>query len=244
MCGPLERNPGEMTPHAPCAPVLAVLAALAVLGTTAAGCAHQRAARAEIAALGDDHNLTRAQVRQHRPGVEVAHGLEAFLGQPTLVVGDETFRNDCSGLVDAAYAAAGRDLHGLNGAALHELARDGGVFHKRRRPLPGDVAFFDNTHDRNGNRRLDDRLTHVAVVERVDDDGTITLVHKGGSGVTRIVMNLRQRRQARDADGDEINSHLRAKAKRDRRRTRYLAGQLWRGFGSLWKLSDDPVEDP
>ena len=140
MCGPLERNPGEMTPHAPCAPVLAVLAALAVLGTTAAGCAHQRAARAEIAALADDHNLTRAQVRQHRPGVEVAHGLEAFLGQPTLVVGDETFRNDCSGLVDAAYAAAGRDLRtGGPGraAVLVGGVRRGGVVHVVRGPRLG-----------------------------------------------------------------------------------------------------------
>jgi hypothetical protein len=221
-----------------------VAAALAVLGASATGCAHRRAARAEIAALADDHNLTRAQVRQFRPGVEVAHGLEGFLGQPSLQVEGETFRNDCSGFVSAAYAAAGRDLHSLNSAALRGLARDEGVFHRRKRPLPGDVAFFDNTHDRNGNRRLDDKLTHVAVVERVDDDGTITLVHKGGSGVTRIVMNLRHRRLARDDDGTEINSHLRAKAKRDRRRTRYLAGQLWRGFGSFWRLTADPVEDP
>ncbi len=233
-----------METNSPCTPLLAAVAAVAVVGSSLCGCAHQRAARAEIAALADDHNLTRAQVRQFRPGVEVAHGLEAFLGQPTLVVGDDTFRNDCSGFVNAAYAAAGRDLHGLNSAALYELSRDEGVFHKRRRPLPGDVVFFDNTHDRNGNRRLDDKLTHVAVVERVDDDGTITLVHKGGSGVTRIVMNLRHRRQARTDDGDELNSHLRAKTKRDRRRTRYLAGQLWRGFGSLWKLSADPVEEP
>jgi peptidoglycan DL-endopeptidase CwlO len=233
-----------MISSAPRAPVFAVFVTLALVGASATGCAHRRAARAEIAALADDHNLTRAQVRQFRPGVEVAHGLEAFLGQPSLQVEGETFRNDCSGFVSAAYAAAGRDLHSLNSAALHELARDEGVFHKRRRPLPGDVVFFDNTHDRNGNRRLDDKLTHVGVVERVDDDGTITVVHKGGSGVTRIVMNLRHRRQARTDDGEEINSHLRGKTRRDRRRTRYLAGQLWRGFGSFWKLSVDPVEDP
>ncbi len=221
-----------------------IAAALLVAAGAGSGCAHRRAARLEIAQLADDHNLTRAQVRQNRAGVDVAHGLEGFLGAASLEVGGETFRHDCSGFVNAAYAATGRSLEGLNSAALYDAARSNGVFHRRKKPLPGDVAFFDNTHDRNGNRRLDDKLTHVAVVEKVDDDGTITLVHKGGSGVTRIVMNLRHRRLDRDDDGRELNSHLRGKTQRDRRRTRYLAGQLWRGFGSLWRLPEDVLEEP
>ena len=42
--------------------------------------------------------------------------------------------------------------------------------------------LFRDTYDRNRNRRRDDDLTHVAIVESVASDGTITLVHKGGEG--------------------------------------------------------------
>ena len=35
-------------------------------------------------------------------------------------------------------------------------------------PKPGDVVFFDNTYDRNKNKRLDDSLTHIAIVVSVD----------------------------------------------------------------------------
>lgn len=169
-------------------------------------------------------------------GHDVARGLGGFVGADSLEVRDETFRYDCSGLVCAAYHQVGVDLEGRNSEALFQLAKAEHVFHRRHKPQPGDIAFFDNTHDRNGNRRLDDRRTHVAVVESVGDDGTIVLVHKGGSGVTRIMMNLRHRRDHAGDEGQEINSYLRGKTKKDKPRTRYLSGQLWAGFGSLWKL--------
>jgi len=211
------------------------LAALA-LPLLVCSCAHTRTAQ-----LAEDYNLTRAEVKRFERGIAVAEQLGSFVGRGELSVGGVKHRYDCSGLVNAVYYQAGRDLEGANSAALYERARKEGVFHKRKRPRPGDVVFFDNTHDRNGNRRLDDKLTHVAVVEKVADDGTITMVHKGGSGVTRIVMNLRHRRAATDDGGDKINSHLRGETAKDRRRTRYLAGELWRGFGSMWRLKgDDP----
>ena len=196
-------------------------------------------ATTRTAQLAESYNLTRAEVKRCQGGITVAEQLGSFVGRSELSVAGVKHRNDCSGLVNAAYHQAGRDLEGANSAALFERARREGVFHKRKRPRPGDVAFFDNTHDRNGNRRLDDKLTHVAVVEKVADDGTITMVHKGGSGVTRIVMNLRHRRLATDESGEKINSHLRGKTSKDRKRTRYLAGELWRGFASMWRLKDD-----
>ncbi len=196
------------------AAVLALLALLP-LAHSLAGCAHR----------GDD----------------VARGLDALVGASELQVRGETFRYDCSGLVCAAYHQVGLDLEGRNGEALFQLARDEHVFHRRHKPQPGDVAFFDNTYDRNGNRRLDDRRTHVAVVESVGDDGTIVLVHKGGSGVTRIRMNLRHRRLHADDDGTELNSFLRSETSKDKPWTKYLSGQLWAGFASLWKV--DPADD-
>lgn len=103
--------------------------------------------------------------------------------------------------------------------------------HHRKRPDLGDLAFFDDTWDRNGNGLLDDALTHVGVVIAVDDDGTVTLAHAGTSkGRSTLRMNLKRPGDATDDDGKVLNDHLRVQERRDPPRTVYLAGQLWRGF--------------
>ena len=187
--------------------------------------------RSRVRDLSEAYNLRRRQVRRFYAGISVAAASHGLIGAGSF----RGHRYDCSGMVNAAYSRAGIDLAGRNSAAMFKLAKERNVFHRRKTPRPGDVAFFDNTHDRNNNRRLDDRLTHVAVVEKVDEDGTITLIHKGGSGVTRTKMNLRRPATHKDESGKVLNSHLRYRSSRDRRRTKYLTGQLWRGFGSLWR---------
>lgn len=109
---------------------------------------------------------------------------------------------------------------------------EAGLTHHQRRPTPGDLAFFDNTYDRNGNRRRDDDLTHVAVVLDVDRDGTITLAHDGTSrGRTTLVMNLLHPDEP-ERDGHLINAPLRARRKGDPADLPVLASQLWRGFAA------------
>lgn len=173
------------------------------------------------------------------PGRAVAAAAAGFVGDRSLVVRGETYRYDCSGLVEASLAAAGIPAEGSS-AMLFEAARDAGVLHRRRLPSPGDIAFFDDTYDRDGNGRLDDALSHSAVVEAVDPDGTITLVHVGSRGVVRFHMNLRHPEEGEGPQGQPWNDPLRAKKAGDPRRTRYLAGELWAGFGSFWRL-DPPV---
>ena len=108
------------------------------------------------------------------------------------------------------------------------------VFHKRKLPLPGDVAFFHNTYDRNRNGKRDDLWSHVAIVESVDRHGTITLVHKGGKGIRRTMMNLKQPHTKRDAQGNRLNSVLGV-----HKYGAVLTAELWCGFASLWALDDD-----
>jgi hypothetical protein len=93
-------------------------------------------------------------------------------------------------------------------------------------PRPGDLAFFHDTYDRNRDRRLNDRFTHVGVVEAVDG-ATVVLVHRGGKGVERLRMNL-----AHPAD-PATNDQLRIRRRGDAPTTRYLAGQLFAAFGEL-----------
>jgi hypothetical protein len=106
--------------------------------------------------------------------------------------------------------------------------------HQRALPHVGDLAFFDQTYDSNGNGRFDDELTHVAIVIDVDEHGTITLAHGGtGVGRTTLVMNLKDPHAELDASGARINENLRRPRRGDPASARYLASELWRGFATL-----------
>ncbi|HMV66227.1 MAG TPA: CHAP domain-containing protein, partial [Myxococcota bacterium] len=99
---------------------------------------------------------------------------------------------------------------------------------------PGDLAFFDDTYDRDGDGRTNDPLTHVGVVLSVDAAGTIVVAHGGTSrGRTTLRMNLLHPHDAADAHGDTINDPLRARRSGDPAGTRYLAAELWRGFATV-----------
>ena len=177
-------------------------------------------------------------------GQVVAMAAAKFVGADCLMVDAERYRWDCSGLVEAAMASVGVSVKG-SGADLLAQARDLGVTHRRRRPWPGDVAFFDNTWDRNDNGLLDDPLSHVGIVESVDTDGTITVIHLSSSaGVTRLYMNLGQPDVNQDENGKVLNSILRRKQKGDSLRTRYLAGELCFGFASFWRAADAVADEP
>ncbi len=179
----------------------------------------------------------RAVARKHssRVGRLIGAAAASFIGRSRLVVKGETYRYDCSGFMSAAYAEAGLRLTGSS-AGMYDQADDAGLLHRRKLPAAGDVAFFDNTYDRNRNGRRDDKLSHVAVVESVRDDGTILLIHKGSKGIRRIHMNLKTPHDHRGPDGEIRNDYLRATNGRDGGPV--LTGELWRAFGSMWALED------
>lgn len=147
-------------------------------------------------------------------------------------VGHTLYRNDCSGFVDAVFDASGIELvdpgiEAVSGteAIYRGLQRRGRIL-RGRTARPGDLAFFHNTWDRNGNKLRDDRFSHVALVERVGPDGAVGLVHFASGKVKRDVMNLRRPGVARDPlTGETVNSYLR------RGGGRILSGQLFFRFG-------------
>ena len=171
---------------------------------------------------------TKETSQNTQQGVAVAKAAATLIGQKTLVVSDSTYRFDCSGLVAAAYTKAGVELSG-NTSSMHALAKKKKVLHKNKVPDVGDMVFFDNTWDRNGNGLRDDSLTHIGIVEKVDADATITLVHLGSKGVVRIQMNLKQPSVYRNDEGKILNSYLRRGSSGER-----LSGQLWVDFASVW----------
>ncbi|HEU4383231.1 MAG TPA: CHAP domain-containing protein [Anaeromyxobacteraceae bacterium] len=157
-------------------------------------------------------------------------------------VGGRRYRADCSGFVAAAYHSAGipfRDaLHlgdedaGSAVVALHRaLAANGVVLGRGDRPLPGDLVFFHDTYDRNGDGRAGDPLTHVGVVERAGRDGTVTFLHRGTRAVARGTLSLLHPSVERGPSGERWNSRLRAARPGDQPGTRYLAGELFFAYG-------------
>lgn len=139
------------------------------------------------------------------------------------------FRADCSGFVEAVLDRAGVPLRGSTAHMWSTFAREGTVHH-RRLPRVGDLAFFDDTWDRNRNGRLDDDLTHLAVVIDVEDDGTIVMAHVSSSkGRTTLRMNL-LRPDVSVIGSHRLNDHLRRSTGAPREPT--LAAQLWRGFAT------------
>lgn len=182
----------------------------------------------------------------------VAEALK-LVGRPDLVLPDKTFPWDCSGTVLAALYNAGLDVtreygsYSGNGvrrleniASHHELEYD--------LPLPelGDIIFWDNTYDKNGDLKWNDQLTHTGIVVGVNPDGTISYVHHDyRRGIVIAHMNLfyPESRSGIRPDGTkvEINSPMRMDSDRYLNPTQWLSSHLFRSFGRLHKLLNMPA---
>ena len=163
-------------------------------------------------------------------GELVAQSAINMKGESTLIVEEQSYRFDCSGFVLAAHAQSKLVLEG-NTRSLFEQSKSLNTL-STESPLPGDVVFFNNTYDRNNNGKLDDELTHIAIVVTVEEDGTVSMIHLGGSGVTSLTMNVQHPDDHRSPQGTIWNGYLRVnKAGEDSPR---LAGQLFLSYGRLW----------
>jgi hypothetical protein len=155
-----------------------------------------------------------------------------LMGESKIRIGRTPFRSDCSGFVTACYSRVGMALidpavSAKSGTelifkSLKKRGRIVGVHGAKA----GDLAFFHNTWDKNGNRIRDDRFTHIALVERVEGDGRVQIVHFVSGKVKRGYISPAKPGQARDKAGGRIlNSHLR------RGGGNTLTGQLLFRFG-------------
>jgi hypothetical protein len=166
---------------------------------------------------------------------KAASRVSLWVGLPSLTGVSRQVNDDCSGLMHLAYWKPGLSLmpeHTLPGeggvAAIYRRAQQLGVL--RDEPQPGDLVFFQETHDRNRDGRRNDGLTHIGVVERVSADGLVTFVHRAGGGVKRSRLHLYQPQVRRDAKGRVLNDWLR---RRDKQGRGQLAGELLVGFAAV-----------
>jgi hypothetical protein len=182
---------------------------------------------------------TMAEATQRQ--AELAQAAVKFLGRSRVEVDGQRFTYDCSGLTRGVYFSAGIDLYDggkvsdqANGVRLiYRYIKHHGRLHHGPTVHPGDVVFFHNTWDFNSDGRLNDLLTHVGVVEHVEQDGTVVFVSRVSGGIERYRMNLRYPHVHQTRDGVILNDFMRRKTSRDSESTRYLTGQLFASFGTL-----------
>ena len=147
------------------------------------------------------------------------------------------FGDDCTGLVRAVFRVRSVDLladaePGDNGVtAIYRFALGRGRVFTGGHPLPGDLVFFHDTWDQNGDGRVNDGLTHVGLVESIDPDGTVSVIHRVQRGVVRYRMNLQHPSIRQDAKtGAVLNDYLRPKG----RGPAVLTGQLFAAYATLF----------
>lgn len=186
-----------------------------------------------------------------RPGVSrdaretVIATARALVGKRQVKAGGRAYPSDCTGLVEAVYAQAGLSLKGSakpgdNGVtALYRYALNHGRVYNGGWPAPGDLVFFRETYDQNRDGRRNDGLTHVGIVDQVDADGTVTVIHRVKRGVVRYRMNLSKPGVAKDPkSGKILNDTLRAPGPA---RAFALTGQLFAAYANVLPSSKPVV---
>jgi cell wall-associated NlpC family hydrolase len=188
--------------------------------------------------------VSRPVVVSRDPRERVLVTARALVGQPQVKVAGRAWPSDCTGLVDAVYSQAGISLRstskpGDNGVtALYRHALNHGRVYNGR-PVPGDLVFFRETYDQNRDGRRNDGLTHVGLVDHVDADGTVTVIHHVKRGVMRYRMNLSRPDVARDPKtGKILNDTLRAPGAG---KSFALTGQLFVAYASVLPSPSTPV---
>ena len=192
----------------------------------------------------------RASAPEARPccrSVEHAPSRSAIVRTAAKLVGAKTLESngrriayDCAGMTRAIFLKHGIDLYDggasnpeANGVRLiHAHIRQQGTFHQGPVVHPGDLVFFDNTWDYNGDGKVNDPLTHVGIVERQEPDGTVIFISRVAGAIERYRMNLGLPHVHETADGRILNDYLRRKDVIDPANTGYLTGELFAQFAT------------
>ena len=164
-----------------------------------------------------------------------------LVGARTITSQGKRLAYDCAGVTRAIflehgidlYRGAFNDLKGNGVRLIHNHVRQHGTLHQGTNVSPGDLVFFDNTWDFNGDNTLNDLLTHVGVVERLDPDGTVVFISRVADAVQRYHMNLDQPHVHKTAQGRVLNDYIRRKHPTDPDNVARLTGELFSVYGNL-----------
>lgn len=227
--GALDPSHGGMLP----------LTATGVVRPTAAAAIGPAAYAPPIGAVafGTEH-LSPTQLR-------LLAGARYVLGKTELIVNGQRFNYDCSGTILAIYAYAGINLGarfnrytGGGVTRIYKIMRANKLLYTSYYPVPGDIIFWDNTYDENGDGKWNDELTHAGMVVGVSPNGEISYVHQNyHRGIVIERMNLLYPNiYTRIIDGVTVivNSPMRMRG--SPKGPSWLSGQLIRSLGKGYLL--------
>jgi peptidoglycan DL-endopeptidase CwlO len=182
-----------------------------------------------------------AYVKKGEPSGDEAQARQAILNYARSLLGvkrlsqmDGRFKNDCSGYVNGVYAVMGRKIkykfvrqNRSLSESLFLTLNDKNLAYREMPAQPADAVFFKNTLENSY-----DQITHVGLVEEVQKDGTVVILHYASGRVTRSKMNLRHPHDHKNDRGEVINDYLRKRG--ERQNSDDLAGALYFRFGDLY----------
>lgn len=176
------------------------------------------------------------------PSIRSAIALAAsqLVGARTITSQGKQIAYDCAGVARALFLKHGIDLYSdaptdpkVNGVKLiYSHVQRHGMLHQGPIADPGDLVFFDNTWDFNGDGQLNDPLTHVGVVEQVETDGTVVFISRVSGAIERYRMNLDWPHVHKTSEGRILNDFIRRKLPTDPEETNRLTGELFSAFGN------------
>ena len=204
-----------------------------IAAITLAGCAGS-----QTITLDNQACCQREEASPHRAAI--VRTATELIGISTLEVNGRPIAYDCADVTRAIFLKHGIDLYdssardpNANGVRLIDAhVRQYGSLHRGPVVHPGDLVFFDNTWDSNGDGRANDPLTHVGIVEGQEPDGTILFISRVTGAIERYRMNLAFPHVHKTAAGKILNDYLRRKDGRDPTDTGYLTGELFAQFGT------------
>jgi hypothetical protein len=215
---------------------LFIMATIAVM--TLVGCATQPAERPP-ASLPAERFCCQSVERMPSRNAIVRTAAK-LVGAKTIKSNGRRIAYDCARMTRAVFLKHGIDLYGSNESdpeangvrLIYAHIQQQGTFHQGPVVHPGDLVFFNNTWDYNGDGKVNDLLTHVGIVERQEPDGTIVFISRVAGAVERYRMNLSLPHVHKTADGRILNDYLRRRAAFDPDNTTYLTGQLFTQFAT------------
>jgi len=158
------------------------------------------------------------------------------LGKSRLKVGSTVFRNDCSGAVRGIFAKANIPLGGViknqrenDVKAIYRYTQKYGKI-VQQNPQVGDIVFFHNTYDRSRNGKMNDALTHIGIVEKVEGP-VVHFIHHLGQSIIRSRMDLSRPNLCFESGSNKRINHILRKAQGKYRA--YTTAELFAGFGQL-----------
>jgi hypothetical protein len=214
-----------------------VLIGFLVAIVTLVGCATSTGDRSRRTSTGQTC-CTSAEAMSRRAAI--VQTAAKLVGATTIRTKGRRIAYDCAGVTRAIFLEHGIDLYdsgapdpNANGVKLihHHVSRHGKL-HQGPAVRPGDLVFFDNTWDYNRDGITNDPLTHVGIVERQEDDGTVVFISRVAGAIERYRMNLALPHVHRTPEGRILNDYIRRKDFDDLATTAYLTGELFAGFGN------------